>query len=582
LLNYKKSMVCLLIFLLLLMPVVYASDGDYTIPSARVDVEILNDTTVIVTEEINQNIEGTVNGVFRDIPLVESQSITNVSVDTPGYYNTVELISSNNKARIKVWLYKDEGKTQKVNNANVKVIYHYTFNKAVKIHNDIAELQLKTWGSQWESSVDKLETNIILPATNEDTEYWTSPPTQVQSSQWVDDHTLRTVLENVPSNQYIEQRILIPKQSFSSYDNAIITNVDAKDAIEKMQKKYLDDLEFHDFIDNVLSFIMALLLIVPVGIYWLYGREPKIDYKADYEVEPPTDDSALFVNNIVVGDVGEFDVNAFNATLLSLIDRKYYTIISTNDNDTVIRRTDKSDKGLKEYEIDILNHMNYYALSNGDISLNSIRNSDAEYFKSFIADWKDHANEEISKSRIAELFDDKGGNMMKIMGILLFVLGLIFMVYVLISDSSMTVIILSVLMMVIGLTVVFLPNTVGGRWTVEGREYHDKWINFKNYLEDYSLIEEYPPASVQVWGKYLVYATALGCAKEVSENMIKYFDSINMSDDYYHDNSIVYFGYYGGFYHMDSFNHLSTVSSDSSSDIGSVGGGFGGGGGGTF
>ena len=55
-----------------------------------------------------------------------------------------------------------------------------------------------------------------------------------------------------------------------------------------------------------------------------------------------------------------------------------------------------------------------------------------------------------------------------------------------------------------------------------------------------------------------------------------------MSDEYYHDNSIVYFGYYGGFYHMDSFNHLSTVSSDSSSDIGSVGGGFGGGGGGTF
>ena len=581
-LNYKKSMVCLLIFLLLLMPVVYASDGDYTIPSAKVDVEILNDTTVIVTEEINQNIEGTVNGVFRDIPLVESQSITNVSVDTPGFYNNVEVINSGNNTRIKVWLYSDEGKTQKVHDANVKVTYHYTFNKAVKVHNDIAELQLKTWGSQWESSVDKLETNIILPATNEDTEYWISPPTQVQSSKWTDDHTLNTVLEDVPSKQYIEQRILIPKQSFSSYDNAIITNVDAKDSIEKMQKKYLDDLEFHNLIDNILSSIMTLLLLVPVAIYWRYGREPKIDYKADYEIEPPTDDSALFVNNIVIGDVGEFDVDAFNATLLSLIDRKYYTIISSNDDDTIIRRTDKSAGDLKQYETDILNHMSYYALTNGDISLNSIRNSDAEYFKSFIADWKDHANKEISQSRIDELFIDKGGNLMKIIGLILVILGLIFMIYVLIADSSMTASILSVLMMVVGLTVAFLPNTVGGRWTVEGREYHDKWINFKNYLEDYSLIEEYPPASIQVWGKYLVYATALGCAKEVSKNMIKYFDSINMSDEYYHDNSIVYFGYYGGFYHMDSFNHLSTVSSDSSSDIGSVGGGFGGGGGGTF
>ena len=580
--NYKKIIVCLLIFLLLLMPMVYAADGDYSIPSARVNVEILNDTTVIVTEEINQNIEGTVNGVFRDIPLVESQSISNISVDTPGFYNNVEVINSGNNTRIKVWLYSDEGKTQKVHDANVKVTYHYTFNKAVKVHNDIAELQLKTWGSQWESSVDKLETNIILPATNEDTENWISPPTQVQSSKWTDDHTLNTVLEDVPSKQYIEQRILIPKQSFSSYDNAIITNVDAKDSIEKMQKKYLDDLEFHNLIDNILSSIMTLLLLVPVAIYWRYGREPKIDYKADYEIEPPTDDSALFVNNIVIGDVGEFDVDAFNATLLSLIDRKYYTIISSNDDDTIIRRTDKSTGDLKQYETDILNHMSYYALTNGDISLNSIRNSDAEYFKSFIADWKNHANKEISQSRIDELFIDKGGNLMKIMGLILFILGLIFMIYVLIADSSMTASILSVLMMVVGLTVAFLPNTVGGRWTVEGREYHDKWINFKNYLEDYSLIEEYPPASIQVWGKYLVYATALGCAKEVSKNMIKYFDSINMSDEYYHDNSIVYFGYYGGFYHMDSFNHLSTVSSDSSSDIGSVGGGFGGGGGGTF
>ena len=62
-----------------------------------------------------------------------------------------------------------------------------------------------------------------------------------------------------------------------------------------------------------------------------------------------------------------------------------------------------------------------------------------------------------------------------------------------------------------------------GKWTAEGREFYDKWTNFKKYLKDNSLIMEKPPEAVQVWGKFLVYATALGCAEEVTKNMKEYF-----------------------------------------------------------
>ena len=129
-----------------------------------------------------------------------------------------------------------------------------------------------------------------------------------------------------------------------------------------------------------------------------------------------------------------------------------------------------------------------------------------------------------------------------------------------------------------------LPNYIPGRWTPEGKEYHDKWENFKNYITDFSLIKERPPSSVQVWGKYLVYAAALGCADEVSENMKKFFDIAGVSDEYINRSDAVMFGYYGGFTHLDNTFTALTPSSDSSSGgIGSVGGGgFGGGGGGTF
>ena len=105
----------------------------------------------------------------------------------------------------------------------------------------------------------------------------------------------------------------------------------------------------------------------------------------------------------------------------------------------------------------------------------------------------------------------------------------------------------------------------------------------KKYIKDFSLIKERPPASIQIWGRYLVYAAALGCADEVSKNMKKYFELGGVQENYYYDNNVVLFAYYGGFSHMESSFSSLTQSSTDSDGIGSVGGGgFGGGGGGTF
>lgn len=148
--------------------------------------------------------------------------------------------------------------------------------------------------------------------------------------------------------------------------------------------------------------------------------------------------------------------------------------------------------------------------------------------------------------------------------------------------NEITLLLLAIVMLIESTLLLSVPNTTPGRWTPEGKEYHDRWSNFKKYISDYSMIEERPPASVQVWGEYLVYAAALGCAKEATKTMKKYFEVGGVSSDYIADNNVIFFAYYGGFTHMDSsFSSLNASSSDSG--IGSVGGGgFGGGGGGTF
>lgn len=67
----------------------------------------------------------------------------------------------------------------------------------------------------------------------------------------------------------------------------------------------------------------------------------------------------------------------------------------------------------------------------------------------------------------------------------------------------------------------FLPQRIAGQWTTYGEEYDAKWQNFERYIQDFSLIKEYPPESVVIWNKYLVYATALGVAKAVLKVMEK-------------------------------------------------------------
>ncbi|RAP53708.1 MAG: hypothetical protein BZ137_06095 [Methanosphaera sp. rholeuAM130] len=579
----KKFLVMFTISLFLLMPVAFADDGDYTIPEANVDINISDDGTAIITETITQDIEGSVNGVYREIPIAEGQSISDVHVTTPGYYNTPEIITNKDNVKIKVWLYKDPTKTQKIYDDKVTVTYKYRFNRLVKMHNDIAEFQYLTWGNQWDSRVDKLTTTITLPS-NEDVQTWNNPPDYVDESTWINNTTLKTQLSNIPSHTAYEQRFLIPKTTFKPGDKFITTGLDAKDKIIQDQEKYLSDREFKKTVSTIVNTILGLLLFVPFGIYALFGREPKIDYKSEYEYDTPTDDSPLFVNNVVVGNVGEFDVNAYNATILSLIDRKYYNIIASNANDTIIRRSSKDLTDLKKYERDIITFLSSFERNN-DISFNYIKdNCDPTEYTSFISNWKQTAESEISQQKVDSYFDDKGSTILNITSGLMIALSVILFIFTMFMDESFFNIILVVLMFVVGVMTLSIPNTFAGRWTPEGKQFHDKWKSFENYITDYSMIKDYPPASIQVWGKYLVYATALGCAKEVSDNMFNYFKSVNLSEDNLYQSDIVWFSYYGGLNNMTtSFSHIEAAANSSSSGgISSVGGGFGGGGGGTF
>ena len=584
-----------LLSIFLILPLSFAATGSYSLPEAKETIVVQDDGTTVITDEITYSISGTVNGVTRIIPLSGEQSITNISVETPGYYNTLEVDNSNNQVNLKVWLYKDSQKTQKVSDEDVKVIYHYNFIKGVKIYNDIAELQYMSWGNGWNQPIEKLTTVITIPGTNQETEYWNNPDTYVESSMWTKDNTLTTTYQDIPSETSAEQRILMPKSFFKSNENADVINKDAKAQIEQDQEKYQNEIAFKNNIPLIPAILSVILMILPLGMFLKWGRNPKIVYNADYETQIPTDDSPVFINAMIPGIVEQLDENAFTATLLDLIDKKYYKMVISNEEDTIIRRLNKETSNLKLHESDIIEFLRRFENEKQQISLKSI-NEDSNTVQQFVHAWKIDAMRDVPVTKVNQYYNKSKENMMSGFNILAIFLAIVFILALLMFATGPLVIIgiiLAVLVIIEQIVIFLFIDSPLSTWTSEGKLFHDRWKNFEKYIKDFSLIKEHPPASIQVWGKFLVYATALGCADEVSKNMKKYIEFNNIPETIIYDSDVASLGYFWGFHHIRNtfipvgINNTNFENSGfdtgSFGDIGGPGsGGFGGGGGGVF
>lgn len=587
------STVLLLIFIL--MPLSFAQTGTYSLPSADEHITVQNDGTTVITDKITYSISGTVNGVTRTIPLSGQQTVTDITVETPGYYNTLEVENKDNQLTLKVWLYKDEAKTQKVSDEDVTVIFHYNILKGVKIYNDIAELQYMSWGNAWDEGIGTLTTHITIPETNKDTEYWNNPETYVESCTWTKDNELTTVYHNIPAHTTAEQRILMPKTYFTESANADVIDKDAKTQIEKDQDEYASQQSFKDILSSLPAVLSAILMVLPVGMYLKWGRDPKTDYNLDYESQIPTDDSPVFINAMIPGIIEEVNEDAFTATLLDLIDRKYYKMITSNEEDTILRRYDKDTSNLKLHEIDIIDFLKRFENERQQISLKNIQ-EDSSTVQQFVNAWKIDALRDVPKTRVNRYYDKSKENLMSGYNILAIFLAVAFIIGLLTFASGPLVtigIILSVILIIEQIIIFFFVDTPLGRWTKEGKEFHDRWKNFEKYIKDFSLIKERPPESIKVWGRFLVYATALGCADEVSKNMKKYIKFMDIPETAVYASDVVSLGYLWGFHHIHNTfipvglgsNRFENSGFDTGSfgDIGGPGsGGFGGGGGGVF
>jgi len=599
----KKHFIALILLFFVTISIIpgvtFAQDDDrsYSIPYANIDLFVEENGNLHVKEKLHYSFSGTYNGVYRDIPLASGQKIENLKISTQGAYSSYQVNRNGDIQSLKIFLYSNSQKTIPVTDRDVDVFIEYDFINVIKIYNDIAELHYKLWGEGWDVDVGQVNSNIHLKS-GDGVQYWLNPPYFVQNDNW-QDGTLQVASESIPSGNYFELRMAIPKDQFAADPQfAQKINIDGLPKIERIQRDYENELNLKTGLYSILAILMFLSIFLPVLIYFKFGREPKIDYRAEYERDLPTDDLPAVVNAIsgrgLGKRVGEPDMDGFRATIMDLINRKYLLMqnipskLDENKDASLSLKInyDKGLNGLKNFESDVINFLREFE-EEGIIYLDSLKHdlkdkSTAESFRDSYNLWKDNLkNEFLDDETMNKIFLKKGDTYLKAFGIIGLIVAAITFFFT-VSDplpASNLALISSIILGFVAVISLIMPQKVAGQWTTYGEEYDAKWHNFRKYIQDFSLIKEYPPESVKIWNKYLVYATALGVADKVRKTM-----EMSLPGEELARSDIYLFHYYGGYVLLSSSldTGMSTATGGGAGGVGGVGGGAGGGGGGAF
>lgn len=594
--NVKKTLcIILLIFIIFSTVSLVSADEDksYSIEHAFIELTVGNNGLLHVDEIYDYTFDGSFNGVYRDIPLKSGESIDNITVRTEGAYSDTKVSDDGNTKHLKIYLYADEAHTKKISNTEVNVYISYDMKNTVTLFNDVAGLQYKLWGENWDVGVDALTAIVHLPG-NKDITYYLNPQ-DYNSTSSLTNNTISLTSNSIPSGEFYELLVLMPLSDFDDAVYAKHVNENGKDKIMHNLEESVNSRAFWNTSFIVLGLLSLVSPLVAIIIYFKFGREPKVDYDGIYEREPPTNDPPAMVNALIdnSGDIGTPNMRGFEATILSLINRKVFELEVRSDPNTDLKELflklnrDKT-HDLAIHENTVFDILEMFSDSHDIVNLSNLNSdlsyeSNAKLFMEEYNEWQqDVKHEYFDSEQLETYFNNKGAKLMKIIGVGGLILGIIIFILGLLTQlrTGMYAIGGGIALSIFSFIVIMLPEDIFGQWTAKGRVFNLKWKNFKKFLKDNSLINEHPPESIVVWKHYLIYGAALGVADNVYKSMK--LQEKNISD---YDDDLFLYHHYGGYYMMHEAFRTGESAANPSSDsgsFGSIGGGSGGGGGGAF
>ena len=606
---------------LVVVPATPALAKSYHIAEADVTIVVEADGSLLVTERLTFDFDGSFSGAYRDIPLTGDETFELVSVgdelvtydsggcawlgcsSPPGTYGLEEQAGL---ARV-VWHHSSDDEPR-----TFELVYRMS--RVVTVYDDVADLQYKVWGEQWEVGADLVEAEVILPdgATEGQVRVYGHPYGIDGRTSRGDDEVSPTLqARDVPPHRFVEIRVLFPPDLLTSSDGVTVIAGAGQDIILGEEEEWVERANDARTAarDGLVAGALAFVgLVGGAGglVYLRYGREPRTGYDREYEQFPPSDLTPAEVGALV--SQGAVTEKQFTSTLFDLIRQGVLSaeptrvtrvtwggLRSEEITDLVIGLTDK-ETGLRDFEQSVLTVLRR-ALAEGSMPLHELNTAIRSDAAANATTYQLFRERVLDSVRRARLLDDSGTAvswLVRIGAVALVILAVFWLPGQLGDRPELEGFVILLLMgAVAGAVTLFILlsfRRVRTRRTKQGALEAERWMAFRQYLRDFSRLEDAPSISLALWDQFLVYGISLGVAEQVLEQARLHapVELEQASSLYWYGNN----GYGGGptqnaFVGLESalsgaFTPPSSSSGGGGGFSGGGGGGSGGGGGGAW
>ena len=517
------------IFLFFLISIVSFA-ASFRIEKLDIEANLQKDGSMVVSEAVTYDIDE-INGVYFDIDAKgfgELQYIQVFEDDSTGGFKEVD--TSNYEVSVSDELYRIKLYSKNYNNRRT-FKFVYKLPEAITVYDDVAQFNRKMVGKEWQQGINYITAKVIIPVSasydNSNILVFGHGPLTGEVDK--EGNTVVYKLDDYHPGDFLEAHILMEPEIFSEYDKSKIIHKDMKQELLNMEAKLSDEanaerdkaIRQQEMINKVfekpglvfgaLSSIWGALMYY---IHVIFKRKNKVKNSVGkYLRELPDNSSPALVGGFMTNSIND---NEILATIVDLVRRKVLTL-ENSDKNSIITLTG-STKNLSAQEKAIV-----------DIYINDFGDGKSLDLKSFgffqkvpmsvarkFEKWRAMVQSEMNRKNLT--YQGLG-----CLGVIFFAFfPMIFtfagLVIGMITGNKM-------FLLIVAMGIILFVSGAKARYPrKELAEAKDKWQAFKNFLSDYSQLEEAKITSVHLWEQYFVYAVALGVSDKVVKAYKKALD----------------------------------------------------------
>ena len=538
----KKNI--LRIFLFFLISIVSFA-ASFRIEKLDIEANLQKDGSMVVSEAVTYDIDE-INGVYFDIDAKGFGELEYIQVfedDSTGGFKEVD--SSNYEVSVSDELYRIKLYSKNHNNRRT-FKFVYKLPEAITVYDDVAQFNRKMVGKEWQQGINYITAKVIIPVSasydNSNILVFGHGPLTGEVDK--EGNTVVYKLNNYYPGDFLEAHILMEPEIFSEYNKSKIVHKDMKQELLDMEAKLADEanaerdkairkqeminkvFEKPGLIFGVLSSIWGALMYY---IHVIFKRKNKVKNSVGkYLRELPDNSSPALVGGFMTNSIND---NEILATIVDLVRRKILTLENSDKNSIIILTGSTANLSAQEKAI-------------VDIYINDFGDGKSLDLKSFgffqkvpmsvarkFEKWRAMVESEMNRKNLTyQGLGCLGVIFFALFGPILAFAGLIFGM---VTGNKMFL-----LIVVMGI-ILFVSGAKAKYPKKELAEAKDKWQAFKNFISDYSQLEEAKITSVHLWEQYFVYAVALGVSEKVVKAYKKALD-MGVINDVQGVNSLAY------------------------------------------